>query len=80
MFGQQTEENKSIFTIFNKFGITPIIVVSGLHINFFFVFLKKIFWFIKNELIKLLICFVILCFYLYLLNWSIAAMKALFFF
>lgn len=79
LFGQQTEENKSTFTIFNKFGITPIIVVSGLHINFFFVFLKKSFWFIKNELIKLLICFVILCFYLYLLNWSIAAMKALFF-
>ncbi|WP_338960864.1 ComEC/Rec2 family competence protein [Spiroplasma endosymbiont of Lasioglossum villosulum] len=79
LFGQQTEENKSIFTIFNKFGITPIIVVSGLHINFFFVFLKKSFWFIKNQLIKLLICFVILCFYLYLLNWFIAAMKALFF-
>ncbi|WP_395473018.1 hypothetical protein [Spiroplasma endosymbiont of Nomada rufipes] len=41
LFGQQTEENKSIFTIFNKFGITPIIVVSGLHINFFFFFKKK---------------------------------------
>lgn len=79
LFDQQTEDNKDIFFIFNNFGITPIIVISGLHINFCFLFLKKGLAFIKNELIKLLICFIVLFFYLYLLNWSIAAMRALLF-
>lgn len=79
LFAQQTTENKDIFTTFNNFGITPILVISGLHINFFFMFLKKILFFIKNKLVKYLICFVILCFYLYLLNWSISAMRALMF-
>lgn len=44
LFAQQTEENKDIFTTFNNFGITPIIVISGLHINFFFLFFKKVYF------------------------------------
>lgn len=64
LFAQQTQENKDIFTTFTNFGITPILVISGLHINFFFMFFKKSLFFIKHELIKLLICFVILFFLL----------------
>ncbi|WP_425381042.1 ComEC/Rec2 family competence protein [Spiroplasma endosymbiont of Polydrusus pterygomalis] len=79
LFAQQTQENKDIFTTFNNFGITPILVISGLHINFFFMLFKKSLFFIKYELIKLLICFFILFFYLYLLNWSISVMRALMF-
>lgn len=79
LFGQQHDDTKNITKMFMKWGIMPLIIVSGLHINFLLILCKKSLFFISNQTIKICIMFLFLLFYVYLLNWSIAGMRVLIF-
>lgn len=79
LFSQQNDDSKIIYNSFIKWGIAPLIVVSGLHINFFFILLNKLLAIIKIRTLKMIIIFACLLFYIYLLNWTIPAIRALIF-
>ncbi len=79
LFGQQNDDSKLIYNSFIKWGIAPLIVVSGLHINFLFMLLNKTLAIIKIRILKMFLVFTCLLFYIYLLNWTIPAIRAIFF-
>lgn len=70
LFNVKDGYNREFYNTFSIYSLTYLIAVSGFHINLLLSFFKKIF---KNNLIG--IGFV--CFYLYLLNFSVSSYRAL---
>ncbi|WP_308149470.1 ComEC/Rec2 family competence protein [Spiroplasma sp. AdecLV25b] len=79
LFGQQNTDSKLVYNSFIKLGIAPLIVVSGLHINFLFMILNKTLTIIKIRILKICLIFTCLLFYAYLLNWTIPVIRAIIF-
>lgn len=70
--------NSEINDIFIQLSIIHLIVISGFHFNLLYKILINIFCFIKNNLFKQIIIFLLLLIFLASLNYSIPALKAFF--
>ena len=78
LLGKKTSENNYLFSIAKNISILHLFVISGFHIGLFYKLLKwffskcfAVFW--VNETI----IFLIILFYLYLLNFALSALRAL---
>ena len=66
LFNIKDEENLEFYNFFSTFSLNFLIVISGFHINVLFKFLGKFKW----------VKYLLVCFYLILLNLSISSLKA----
>ena len=77
LFGDNSYMDKDILSLYQKANILHLFAISGLHLNFFLVFLKKVLNKIKY---RESIIFIILLFYLFLLDFSCSFARALMFY
>ncbi|WP_419334737.1 ComEC/Rec2 family competence protein [Spiroplasma endosymbiont of Sarcophaga variegata] len=76
LFGQKAKTTLNLYNDFVKIGVIHLLIVSGYHINILFCFLDKLFQRIFRKKIYYYFIYGFLLFYLYLLNYSFASVKA----
>lgn len=69
LFNVKDDYNKEFYSTFSVYSLTYLIAVSGFHVNLLLAFFKKIF---RNNVLGV----GVVCFYLYLLKFSISSYRA----
>lgn len=69
LFNDKDELNVNFYNVFSVYSLTYLVAVSGFHVEILLKFLKKVF---KNNFVG----YIFVCFYLYLLDFSVSSYRA----